>query len=316
MHLTQRHYRISDLTDYINWVYFFHAWSMPATHAALAALHPCAACAEAWVGAQPESAQPQARQGLNLFRDAQRMLARLTPHLQIQALFRLCPARSDGDDIVLFPRQADETRLPMLRRQTPDSNGLCPCLADFIRPLSPCGETAADASPATDPYGHIGLFATTVRPLQGDAETDSDNYHALLLQTLSDRLAEAAAERLHQEVRTLLWGYAPSERLTMLQLHNEQFQGIRPAVGYPSLPDISLNFLLQPLLQFSLIGISLTEHAMMTPHASVSGLMLAHPKARYFDVGTISPEQLADYARRRGLAPEALCPYLAANLKH
>jgi cobalamin-dependent methionine synthase I len=123
-------------------------------------------------------------------------------------------------------------------------------------------------------------------------------------------LAEAAAERLHEEVRKSLWGYAPDEHLDIEQMLREEFQGIRPAVGYPSMPDTSLNFLLSDLIGMKSIGIRLTESGMMQPHASVSGLMLAHPQARYFDVGKVGEDQLEDYARRRGLPLQVMRQFI------
>ena len=136
----------------------------------------------------------------------------------------------------------------------------------------------------------------------------------MLVQTLTDRLAEATAEKLHETVRKEIWGYAPDEHLNMHQLHNEEFQGIRPAVGYPSLPDQSVNFLLDKLLDMKQIGIRLTENAMMQPHASVSGLMFGHPASRYFSVGRISEEQLKDYALRRGMPVEEMRRFLGENI--
>ena len=175
------------------------------------------------------------------------------------------------------------------------------CLSDFIRPLS---------SGIKD---KLGLFATSV-----DAEVEKlypdDSYRHMLVQTLADRLAEATAEKLHETVRKEIWGYAPDERLNMHQLHNEEFQGIRPAVGYPSLPDQSVNFLLDKLLDMKQIGIRLTENAMMQPHASVSGLMFAHPASHYFSVGRISEEQLEDYALRRGMPVEEMQRFLGENI--
>lgn len=126
----------------------------------------------------------------------------------------------------------------------------------------------------------------------------------MMAQTLSDRLAEAAAERMHEEVRRHYWGYAPAERLTMEEIHAGHYQGIRPAVGYPSLPDTSVNFILQELLNINEIGVRLSESGMMVPHASVSGLMIAHPQAHYFELGRIGEDQLRDYARRRGIPVE------------
>ena len=226
--------------------------------------------------------------------DARHILARMTNYTTVHAIVQLQPCYADGDDIVLTQ---EALHLPMLRQQHPDSEGYCLCLADFIRPKGSGDDT-------------IGLFTTTVKT----SLDYQDNYTQMLAQTLCDRLAEAAAERLHEEVRKTLWGYAPDETLTMDELHAEQFQGIRPAVGYPYLPDLSLNFLLDQVLHFSEIGITLTEHGMMQPHASVSGLMLSHPAARYFTVGIISEEQLNDYAQRRGLPADVMRTYLAANL--
>ena len=135
-----------------------------------------------------------------------------------------------------------------------------------------------------------------------------------MVQTLADRLAEATAEKMHETVRKEIWAYAPDENLIIRQLHNEEYQGIRPAVGYPSLPDQSVNFLLDELLDMQQIGIRLTENGMMQPHASVSGLMFAHPASRYFSIGKIDEQQLNDYAIRRGISPDEMRKFLGANL--
>ena len=135
-----------------------------------------------------------------------------------------------------------------------------------------------------------------------------------MAQLLADRLAEAAAERMHEEVRKHYWGYAPDENLTIHEMQLEHFQGIRPAVGYPSLPDASMNFLLDDLLDMKQIGISLTESGAMRPHASVSGLMISHPKAHYFSIGKIGEDQLADYARRRQMSVDNIRKFLSANI--
>ena len=136
----------------------------------------------------------------------------------------------------------------------------------------------------------------------------------MMAQLLADRLAEAAAERMHEQVRKEYWGYAKDENLSIPDMLVERFQGIRPAVGYPSLPDTSLNFVLDELINMKQIGIRLTESGAMKPHASVSGLMLAHPEARYFSIGKIGEDQLRDYALRRGLPLELCRRFLAANL--
>lgn len=226
--------------------------------------------------------------------EAEETLQSLQGHYRTHALFQLFDANSEGDDIVI-----GEHRLPMLRQQQPSSD--FHCLADFVRPQS---SGLADK---------IGIFATSVdMGLETDFEHDS--YQKMLVQLLADRLAEATAERMHEAVRKQYWGYAPDEQLTMQELHVEAFQGIRPAVGYPSLPDTSLNFVIDELIGLRQVGIRLTESGAMKPHASVSGLMLAHPKACYFSVGKIGEDQLADYARRRGLPVAVVRKFLSSNL--
>ncbi len=129
-------------------------------------------------------------------------------------------------------------------------------------------------------------------------------------QTVADRLAEATAECGHELVRRQIWAYAPDENLQPQELFAEHYQGKRPAIGYPSLPDQSLNFLLGDILDFHSMGISLTENGAMIPHASTSGLMLSHPQCRLFSIGTIGEDQLQDYARRRGMEAEMLRRFL------
>ena len=210
------------------------------------------------------------------------------------AIFELYEANADGDDIAIGSK-----RIPLLRQQ----QGRAPylCLADFIRPLS---------SGIKD---KVGLFATSV-DIGMETDFGADTYEKMMAQLLADRLAEAAAERVHEQVRKEYWGYAKDEQLSIAEMLVEKFQGIRPAIGYPSLPDTSLNFVLDEMLEMKQIGIRLTESGAMKPHASVSGLMLAHPEARYFNLGKIGEDQLRDYARRRGLPVEVLRKFLAANL--
>lgn len=229
--------------------------------------------------------------------EAEAMLDLFETRYATHAAFGLFEANSDGDDLLI-----GGTRLPMLRQQHPAGEGEPNlCMADFVRPLS---SGVADRA---------GAFATTVDAAM-ERDFAADDYRRMLAQTLADRLAEATAEVLHEEVRRTLWGYAPDERLSVRELLREDFQGIRPAVGYPSLPDTSLNFLLDGLVGMKRIGIRLTESGAMKPHASVSGLMLAHPKARYFDVGKIDEVQLRDYARRRHLPVELVRRFLGGRV--
>ena len=235
---------------------------------------------------------------LKLRQEAEQMLAAWNGNYHTHALFALFEAVSDADDIII----EGKLRFPMLRQQHPAAPGQPNlCLADFIRPKE---------SGKTD---HLGVFCTTVDAAITEAYLH-DEYLQMMAQTLCDRLAEATAEKLHEEVRRKYWGYAPDEHLTIQEQHREEYQGIRPAIGYPSLPDTSANFILDQLLDMKQIGIRLTESGMMTPHASVSGLMFAHPQARYFELGKIGDDQLRDYARRRGVPVELMRTFLQSSL--
>ena len=291
-----KHYRIHEVSEYINWIYFFHAWGFQPRYAAIANIHGCDACRALWLANFPENERAKAAEAMQLFKEANRMLSRLDMDYQTHAIFRLMEANSEENDIWL-----EGVRFPLLRQQTVKEGEPYLCLSDFIRPLS---------SGIKD---RIGLFATSVDADMQNLFPD-DNYQQLLVQTLADRLAEATAEKMHETVRKEIWAYAPEEDLSIRQLHNEEFQGIRPAVGYPSLPDQSVNFLLDELLDMQQIGIRLTENGMMQPHASVSGLMFAHPASRYFSIGKIDEQQLNDYAIRRGISPDEMRKFLGANL--
>lgn len=266
-------YSISELTPFINWLYFYHAWGL---------------------SGKPREDKEKMKQ------EALQMLASWEEKYHTHAIFRLFEVCSEGDDLIFF-LPGTRFRFPMLRQQHPSAPGEPNlCLADFIRPLS---QGIRD---------QVGVFCTSVDGTIID-EYSHDDYLNMMAQTLSDRLAEATAEKLHEEVRRdrAYWGYAPDENLTIEQQHREEYQGIRPAIGYPSLPDTSANFLIDQLIDMKQAGIRLTETGMMTPHASVSGFMFAHPKSRYFELGKIGDDQLRDYARRRGIPVELMRRFLA-----
>ena len=268
-----RQYRISELVPYINWLYFYHAWGL---------------------SGKPREDKEKMKQ------EALQMLASWEEKYHTHAIFRLFEVCSEGDDLIFFLSEK-KLRFPMLRQQHPSAPGEPNlCLADFIRPLS---QGIRD---------QVGVFCTSVDGTIID-EYSHDDYLNMMAQTLSDRLAEATAEKLHEEVRKdrAYWGYAPDENLTIEQQHREEYQGIRPAIGYPSLPDTSANFLIDQLIDMKQAGIRLTETGMMTPHASVSGFMFAHPKSHYFELGKIGDDQLRDYARRRGVPVELMRRFLA-----
>lgn len=291
-------YAIHDVTPYINWIYFFHAWGFQLRFSAIANIHGCDVCRASWLTTFPEEERSKAAEAMQLFKEANRMLNQLDEDYQVHVIYQLREANSDGDNILM-----EGTPFPLLRQQTPHTdNSPYLCLSDFIRPLS------------SGKQDTIGLFAATCDE-EIEALYENDPYKRMLVQTLADRLAEAATEKVHEYVRKMAWGYAKDENLTIPDLLVEKYQGIRPAVGYPSLPDQSIIFLLNQLLKMERIGITLTESGAMSPHASVSGLMIAHPSSHYFAVGKIGDDQLEDYARRRGMQVSEIRKFLLANLK-
>ena len=249
--------------------------------------------------------------------DGQRMLKRLIEGrwLTANGVIALYPANTvNDDDIEIY---ADESREQVLmtwrglRMQTvrPVVDGVMRpnrCLADYIAPK---GSGVAD---------HIGLFAVTTGLGVDKKEKlfldDHDDYSAIMLKALADRLAEAFAERLHQRVRTELWGYAPDEALDNRALIAEQYRGIRPAPGYPACPDHTVKGDMFRVLRCDEIGMGLTDSLAMTPAASVSGFYLAHPQSAYFNVGKVGEDQLRDWAQRNATdeadARRALAPLL------
>lgn len=295
--ITVKEYDIHELAEYINWIYFFHAWGFQPKYSSIADIHGCDGCRAMWLVSFKEEERPKASEAMQLHKEAMRMLNSLDERFKVYAMYRLMDANSDGDNIIM-----EGKTFPLLRQQTRvnDSDPFL-CLSDFVRP--------ADSGIKDT----VGCFATTIDP-EMEKEFEDDDYKHMLCKTLAERLAEAAAEKIHETIRKSVWGYAPDENLSVKELLNEKYCGIRPAVGYPSLPDISVNFLLDELLDMKRIGITLTENGMMHPHASVSGLMFAHPKSRYFSIGKIDEAQLADYAGRRGKTVDEMRKYLRANI--
>lgn len=291
-------YKIHEVSEYINWIYFFHAWGFQPRFAAIADIHGCDSCRASWLAGFPEEDRAKAAEAMQLYKDANRMLNQLDEDFEIKSVVKLCETNSDGDNLII-----DGVTFPLLRQQAKKrEGGPFLCLSDFVRPLS---------SGIKDT---VGAFATSI---DADMEGlfEKDPYKHIIVQALSDRLAEAATEKMHEYVRKEVWGYAKDENLSMKDLMVEKYQGIRPAVGYPSLPDQSVNFLLDEVLDMKQIGIKLTENGAMYPHASVCGLMFSHPASEYFAVGKIGEDQLADYAQRRGKTVEEMKKFLAANLQ-
>ncbi|GGD71832.1 methionine synthase [Croceicoccus mobilis] len=274
---------LADLAQCFDWTPFFRAWELAGTYPAI--------LDDEVVG---ESAR-------NLFADAQKMLQQIIEGQWFTArgVCGFWEAKRDGDDVLL----TDGTRIPFLRQQVKKSRDRANfCLADFV-----------------DPDGDwIGGFAVGIHGIDSHSESfraAHDDYSDIMLKALADRFAEAFAERLHQHVRTELWGYAPGEQLTNEALIKEQYRGIRPAPGYPACPDHSLKPMLWELMDVEKkAGITLTESNAMWPTSAVSGFYFGHPESQYFGVARIGRDQLEDYAQRRGIDLATAERWLRPNL--
>jgi len=286
-------YPLETLVRYIDWTPFFHAWELAGSYPKIL---------------DDEVVGSEARR---LLADARQMLERIVAEnwLRARAVFGLFPAQSLGDDIAVRTDEG-EVVLHHLRQQHQKPAGQPNyCLADFIAPKDAgktdwIGAFAVNAGIGIDE--HLARF-----------EADHDDYHAILLKALADRLAEAFAEHLHQRVRREFWGYAADENLSNEDLIAEKYHGIRPAPGYPACPDHTEKRTLFDLLQAEKnAGLELTESFAMVPTAAVSGWYFAHPQAVYFNVGKIGRDQVEDYARRKGWSLEEAEKWLAPNLAY
>lgn len=293
---------LNEIVPYIHWSFFFLAWRISGKYEGIETVCDCVSCKTGWLQKFPESERAKAEEAIKLYKDAQEMLREFREKkvLTINASVGLYPAHAKNDDIFVLNGE-QKICIPTLRQQQPSSDGFCYSLADFIKPEG----------------DYIGVFANTVLGVESFAEAfekNNDDYSSILAKTLSDRIAEATAEWLHYQVRTKYWGYAPDEVKDIEEMFKVHYRGIRPAVGYPSLPDQSIIFELDPLIKFNNIGIQLTENGAMYPNASVCGLYFAHPQSKYFMIGKIDETQLNDYARRRGKSPEVIRKWLVSNL--
>ncbi|HMI98056.1 MAG TPA: methionine synthase [Micropepsaceae bacterium] len=273
-------YDLSELVPYIDWSPFFQAWEMKGRYPAIL---------------DDEKSGPVAR---SLFADAAAMLTRIVDEkwLTARASIGFWPAESESDDIVLYTDETRKTRLAKfhtLRQQVArerESANLA--LSDFVAPAGIGKEDYVGAFVVTTGFGEEAIAERF--------KADKDDYNAILLSALADRLAEAFAERMHQRVRKEFWGYAADETLSNEELIAEKYSGIRPAPGYPAQPDhTEKGTLFRVLDAESASGVKLTENYAMWPGSSVSGLYLSHPGARYFGVGKVERDQVEDYARRK-----------------
>ena len=290
-------YTVADVASYIDWTYFFLAWELKGRYPEI--LDDSAAGAEA----------------KKLLDDARRMLQRVQDEqlLEIRGAYGIFPAASDGDDILIYAGEDRFTvreRLVCLRQQLKKSDG-SPylCHADYL---------AATGSGIRD---WIGAFAVSagfgVEEHAAEMKAKGDDYSAIMLKILADRLAEAAAEKLHEDVRKTLWGYSPDEAFDVSSLLRTAYRGIRPAPGYPPCPDHREKEKIFALLDASRrTGMSLTDTFMMVPAASVSGWYFSHPESRYFSVGKLLRDQTADFAARRGESLEETERWLRTELNY
>lgn len=291
-------YSLAEISNYIDWTFFFHAWEIKGRYPA--------------VFEHPERGE----EAKKLFADGQEMLQKIINEkmLKANAVIGFYPANSIGDSIELYrdENQNDVLRvLHHLRQQTEkDSNSAYDyflSLADYIAPKE---------SDFTD---YIGGFAVTagigLEKWVKKYEVEYDDYNAIMIKVLADRLAEAFAELMHHRVRKEFWGYAANEDLCLEDLIKGKYRGIRPAIGYPACPEHSEKQVLFDLMDIEdKTGISLTENFAMYPAASVSGFYFAHPQSRYFNLGKIDNEQLTDYANRKGISIDLAKKYLSVNI--
>ena len=281
------------LIPFIDWTFFFHAWELKGSYPK--------------IFKDPKKGE----KAQELFDDAQAMLAQITSEgwLQANAIVGLYPANSDGDDIVIYQNDSEQelTRFHFLRKQGKQPKGrFNDCLADFVAPKEQGVKDWVGAFACTAGIGideHVKRF-----------EAAHDDYNAIMLKAIADRLAEALAEWLHQQIRTDHWGYSPTESLSNDELIAENYQGIRPAIGYPATPDHTEKDTLWSLLDVEeKAGIWLTESKAMVPTAAVSGLYISHPESRYFAVGKVGKDQIADYAERKSISLEEMETWLGPN---
>ncbi|WAR44996.1 methionine synthase [Methylomonas rapida] len=288
---------LDTLVWFIDWSPFFHTWELSGRYPAI--------LSDSVVG----------KEATKLFEDAQDMLKHIIREnwLTAKAVIGFFPANSDGDDIVLYTDDSRTQRrevLHHLRQQNVKAPGRPNyCLSDFIAPVD---SGIAD---------YLGAFAVTsgigIESKLAEFERDHDDYSAIMLKALADRLAEAFAEYLHQAVRKEYWGYAEEETHDNEALIEEAYQGIRPAPGYPACPDHTEKAKLFELLNVTQhTTIELTESFAMYPTAAVSGWYFSHPESQYFNVGKIDLDQLQNYAQRKGMSVEVAERWLAAHLNH
>jgi 5-methyltetrahydrofolate--homocysteine methyltransferase len=290
-------YDLNELVDYIDWTPFFISWDMSGKYPAILD--------------DPKRGET----ARNLFSDAQAILRRMIDEKRIQAraVIGFWPASRCGDDIIVYTdesRSEELTRLHHLRQQDDKAPGKpMMALSDYVAPED------------SGKQDYIGGFAVTTgigaEAFAKEFEECNDDYNAIMVKALADRLAEAFAERMHERVRKEFWGYAPDEQLDNTSLIKEKYRGIRPAPGYPACPEHTEKATLFRLLDAEEnAGLELTESFAMFPTAAVSGWYFAHPESRYFAVGKIGRDQVESYAERKGISKAEAERWLAPSLAY
>ena len=295
---------VDEIVPYIDWKFFFHSWNLSARYASVQHIDNCSSCSTTWLNSFPEQEREKAAEGMQLYKDAKALLDQLIFEKveYINAVFGVFEAYSENECLYI-----NDVCFPMLRQQKKNDRGEYLSLCDFVAPKS-LGKT-----------DYVGGFTVTAgvgsNELMSEFEQQGDEYKVLLLKSVLDRLAEATTEWLHAKIRKEYWGFAADENISVNDMFTLKYQGIRPAVGYPSIPDQSINFLLNnDLLQSKEIGVELTENGVMLPNASVSGIIISHPKSKYFNIGNILDDQMESYVERRGEDAEVIRKFLSANL--
>jgi len=299
-----KHIPVDDIIPYIDWKFFFHSWNLSARYASVQHIDDCASCKQQWLNSFSEQEREKAAEGMQLYKDAKELLDQLVFNKAdyINAVFGIFDAYSKDESLYI-----NGIRFPMLRQQKKNEKGEYLSLCDFVAPES------------SGKKDYVGGFTVTAgvgaNELMSEYERQGDEYKVLLLKSVLDRLAEATTEWLHAKIRREYWGFAPDENISVNEMFALKYQGIRPAVGYPSIPDQSINFLLNDnLLQSKEIGVELTENGVMLPNASVSGIIISHSKSKYFNIGNILEDQLETYVERRGEDATQIRKFLGANL--
>ncbi|MBK5719953.1 methionine synthase [Dysgonomonas sp. Marseille-P4677] len=299
-----KHIPIETIIPYVDWKFFFHSWNLSARYATVQNIDDCPSCKTAWLNTFPEREREKAAEGMQLYKDAKSLLDQLVFNKAdyINAVFGVFEAYSENECLYI-----NNICFPMLRQQKQNEKREYLSLCDFVAPKS------------SGKKDYVGGFTVTAgvgaNELMSRYENEGDEYKVLLLKSVLDRLAEATTEWLHAEIRRNYWGFAPDEDISVNEMFTLKYQGIRPAVGYPSIPDQSINFLLNDnLLQSTEIGVELTENGVMLPNASVSGIIISHPQSKYFNIGNILDDQLESYIEKRGEDPGLMRKFLSANL--